>query len=153
MRYEMLFDYTIDRQWSIGLRPSTSLGYGFTSYSSHAEFPLQNLSGRLAVPAKFAVDQLSFDLGLEAELRYDWIGFLVDYRWQTDIRYRRIEASSPNVTNNNGFVDNLRGQIRNEEDIYQQHAWGLGVAFHIPDQDWNYRGSGMGNIGYYDHNR
>ena len=139
MRFESLLEYKIDNSFSFGLRPSLGLGYGFTTYSSHGLFKLATIGGEQDMPAKFAVDQLTWDIGTQASLRWESLEFFLDTRWMNAHRFRRIEASSGIFSGASGFIDNLESKIRQEDDRLTFSDWGFGIGYHINDLTWNYR--------------
>ncbi|MCA8940463.1 MAG: hypothetical protein KDB07_11670 [Planctomycetes bacterium] len=139
LRYEALIEHRLDRNTSLMLRPTTSIGWGYLSVENHELFQLETLGSDVERRSDLSVQNVVFDLGIHAGVRFgSWEPYF-DYRLVHGIRSQKVETSEVlYVTPGSGVIDRVADQDRQEEDQATLHAWGLGLALHFGDEPWNY---------------
>ncbi len=139
-RFESIFNYRVNPDWSLSARPSFGASYGIFEFSSHQEFNLQTLPEKVEVPSHFNVQELALDLGTQAGVKYKSYELFMDYRSLFAFRFQRVRASRREyISPGSGFIDNLSAQVQNRTRKLFVHTWGLGFAWHFGREPWNYR--------------
>ena len=138
-RVEAAFDYRLDNDWTLGVRPELGLSYGFTSFSDNEKFRFSTIDGRAEMPARFAASMVSLDFGARAGARYDDYEALFEWRELYAWRFQRVRASGRALySSTTGLIDYIASPVRNETELLTQHSPALGFGYHFGNAPWNY---------------